>query len=150
MNKRIWTPGGDVPVGDEAASEPRRQEAPSAPPPEQAAPGAGPEAGRQPSEEELRQYIAQLRSVPVQDLVVNSAVSLYQIAAVHLQPDELDDARLAIDALEGLVTAVSDRLGPASAELDQILTQLRLDFVSAQKAAGVEPDEAGESEGGTP
>ena len=72
------------------------------------------------------------------DIVANHAVGLWQLAIVHLAPEDesppsLDEARLAIDAHGGLVDGLGDRLGPHEEPLRDALAQLRLAFVQVER-----------------
>ncbi len=92
---------------------------------------------------ELRRVRAELAATPVPDLVANHAVGLWQLAVLHLVPDEgqaphLGDAALAIDALALLVEGLGDRLEHHAEPLRDALSQLRLAFVQVQERAGVE------------
>lgn len=127
----LWTPGGERPVSREPA------EGQPAPPP----------VAGQPSEEEMRQQMAELQEqlarTPAEVVVANHAYGLFELAALHLSldPPQLDQARVAIDALSCLVEGMGPRLGPASEELGTGLAQLRMAFVqvSAAVQAGAEP-----------
>ena len=98
--------------------------------------------GEEPSPEQIEEMLrarAELASVPVTDIVANHAVGLWQLAVLHLMPDpdgdgmpvapQLDEARLAIDALGALVEGLGDRLAPHDETLRDALSQLRLAYV---------------------
>ena len=128
----LWTPGGDQP------SEPRGD--PPGPP--GGHPGGGPgEPDDAEVAAELRRVRAELAATPVPDLIANHAVGLWQLAVLHLVPDEgeaphLADAALAIDALAALVEGVGDRLERNAEPLRDALAQLRLAFVQVQERGG--------------
>ena len=84
---------------------------------------------------EVRQ---QLLEVPASTVVANHAMGLYELAAIHLsdQPPSLDEARIAIDAMGGIVEGLEGRLGDNEGVLRDALAQLRLAFVQLQAAAG--------------
>jgi hypothetical protein len=67
--------------------------------------------------------------------VANHAVGLFQLAALHLnqRPPNLDEGRLAVDALGALVEGLAGRLGDEEAPLRDALSQLRLAFVQLQR-----------------
>ena len=121
----LWTPGGEVPVD---------RDAPAPGPAETAATTSG---GDQPSadEAELRaEYERMQRQVleaPAADVIAQHAMSLYELAALHLSQEQprLDDARLVIDALDALVEGLRGRLGPAETPLTEALPQLKMAFV---------------------
>jgi hypothetical protein len=90
--------------------------------------------------EELRRVRAEIAATPVEDLVARHAVGLWELAVLHLSPDEdrplrLDQAAMAIDAMGGIVDALGDRLGAHAAALRTAVSELRLAFVEVQRAA---------------
>lgn len=103
----------------------------------QAAPGEAPA-----TEEELQARMVELRrelaETPVELVVANHCFGMFELAALHLslQPPRLDQARLAIDALAGLLEAMTGRLGEEEAQLQEGLASLRLAFVQIQGAQG--------------
>ncbi len=129
----LWTPDGERPV----RRSPDPQPAASSPVP--------PESGRELSaddvaalQEELQEAQREILSVPASAIVANHVIGLFQLAAVHLQvsPPNLDDARLAIDAMGILVDGLQGRLGVDEGTLEDALAQIRLAYV--QIAGGVE------------
>lgn len=130
----LWTPGGEVPVD-------RGRGRPSPPPPSD--PGPDPEAA--PPDDaamaaELQRYLLE---APAEEVVVQHAVGLYELAALHLSQSEprLADARLAIDALRGLVEGVGGQLGEPGRQLRDLLPQLQMAFVQlADRARSEAPD----------
>jgi hypothetical protein len=73
----------------------------------------------------MAQEIAQTPSI---EWVVNTAVSLANIAATKLDFGVPGDAQLAIDALSGLLKEVGGRLQEAEAPLRQTLAQLQMAY----------------------
>lgn len=69
--------------------------------------------------------------VPAHVVVLNHAMGLYELAAIHLsaQPPRLPDASLAIDALAALVESLGDRLGEEAPTMRDALTNIRMVFV---------------------
>jgi hypothetical protein len=130
----IWTPGGE--------HEPEPAEGDRAGEPSQGIPGGGGEGEPDPAlAEELRQLREQLAATPVADIVTNHAVGLWQLAIVHLAPDgdappNLEEARLAIDAVAALVEGLEGRLGEHEDALRDALAQLRLVFVEVSQRPG--------------
>jgi len=129
----LWTPGGDEP-------DDREQAEPAA--------GAGPddEAAR----EQLRQLREQLAATPVADIIANHAIGLWELALLHLSPEEgmppdLDEAQLAIDGVAALVEGLGDRLGRHQEPLREALAQLQLAFVEISRRADAD---AGDHEAG--
>jgi len=140
----LWTPHGERPVG-----RPEPGEAGAGP---GASPGAdseatGEHAGDGQAIDELRQ---RLLATPAAVVVANHAYGLFELAALHLsaQPPRLEDARLAVDALGGLLDAVVDRLGDAAEPLRDALAQIRLAYVQIHAALQEQPA-AGSSPPGT-
>jgi hypothetical protein len=142
----LWTPSGEHPVdrpGAGPASGP-----PDAPPAADAAAAAPPGADRELSPEEraaaedyARQIDAareQLLAAPAGLVVGQQALQFYELAALHLSQPEprIDDARIAIDALAGVVERVGSRLGEAEPALRQALNQIQLAFVEVSGRSG--------------
>jgi hypothetical protein len=92
----------------------------------------------------------QLARTPAEVVIANHAFGIFELAALHLSlsPPQLDQARLAIDALTALVTGLGSRLGEASRQLEDGLAQLRMAFVQihAAQQGGTGPG-GGESAG---
>jgi hypothetical protein len=124
----IWTPGGEHPV------DPGRRR--SAPPP----PPAGPESDavdREPTEEELARLRDELAQTPAASVVANHCLGLFELAGLHLslQPPQLDQAAIAIDAFGAVVEGLAGRLGPDEPTLREALAQLRMAFVQIKAAS---------------
>ena len=124
----LWTPSGE-------------HQPPDGPPP---GPGGDPPAPPDPSPEEieaLREVHARLVATPVEDVIANHALGLWQVALVHLgvitPPDDtgkppapdLASAGLAIDAMAALVDGLGPRLGVHEEVLHDALTQAQMLFV---------------------
>lgn len=88
----------------------------------------GPEG--QPSEEEIRAYLGQLRSAPVDQVLAELLSSLLNAAQVKVGRR---DARVLLDGASALVAQVRAVL-PAElvTQLDQVLSQLRMAQVQAE------------------
>jgi hypothetical protein len=128
----LWTPSGDhVPEPD----------------PEHAAPPAGGDDAGSPDDvalaEEMARVRAELAATPVVDIIANHAVGLWQLAVLHLTPDDgppnLAEAALAIDAMAGLVDGLGDRLGENAEPLREALAQLRLAYVQLRDRSETPP-----------
>ncbi|MBV9661934.1 MAG: hypothetical protein JO337_12330 [Acidimicrobiales bacterium] len=149
----LWTPGGERPI--------RREPDPAAatPPPGATESRTGSTGGPgEPTEAEMAEQMAQLRDqlarTPADVVVANHAYGLFELAALHLSldPPQLDQARLAIDALGYLVEGMGGRLGGPGEELTAGLGQLRMAFVQLTAAHhagqdGASPGEGASSEG---
>ncbi len=130
-------------------------------PPEDPPPGSGPGGGGssgpggggppepEPSAEEieaLREVHARLVATPVEDVVANHALGIWQLALVHLGvitppgPDgrppapNLAAAGFAIDAMAALVDGIGERFGENEADLRNALTQAQMLFVEISDA----------------
>jgi hypothetical protein len=143
----------------ERAERPAEPAAPSVPPPEPTAPPqAGPPGRKQggetgpagardradepplwtPEQEaEAQRFAQQVVETPSRDWVVNTAVTLANVAAAKLEAGMAADAQLAIDALAGIVGGVGSQLGDAEGPLRQTLAQLQMAF--AQGAGPIVP-----------
>jgi hypothetical protein len=115
----LWTPEGEQPVG-------RRRD------PE---PDTGP--SDEPTEAELEALRTQLAQTPAAVVVTNHCLGLWELAALHLslQPPQLDQASVAIDALGAVVDRLEGRLGEDEPTLRDALAQLRLAFVQVKAVA---------------
>lgn len=141
MEKKLWTPGGDVSVGASkppAGAPPQPPGASPASPPgasgrEVPGPGASRPGGDAPTEEELRAELEMLAQVPVGSIVLQYASTLLTVAQLHLAPGELAEAQLALDVLSAVVDSAGDRLGAAAPQLREVLSQVQLMFVEATR-----------------
>ncbi len=125
----LWTPGGEIPVErDRPAAEPA-QEPVSGP---AGTPPGG--SGDAPTDATMEQLRRQLLEAPAADVVAQHLMAFYELAAMHLGEEEprLDDARLAIDAIEAVLKGLSGRLGPAEEAIAGALPQLKMAFVEAK------------------
>jgi hypothetical protein len=107
--------------------------------------GLGPEGAEgQPTEEELRaQLEEEIRKVRVEDVVLQSAVSILNLSARRIAIDEerdLDQAKVGIDAARALADLVKSDAEP---QLRQAISELQLLYA---KHAGEETVPEGGSE----
>ena len=124
----LWTPGGDRPVPPGPSADPLT---------------SGEDDGdtdRPLTEAEMQAQMAALRDelakTPAAAVVANHAYGMFELAALHLslQPPQLSEAQLAIDALTALIDGLPNRLGEHEAELKSALAQLKLAFVQIRAA----------------
>lgn len=107
--------------------EPAPQAPPTAEQPAAGAPGEPP-LWTPEQEAEAQRFAQQVVETPSRDWVVNTAVTLANVAAAKLEAGAAPDAELAIDALAGIVSGVGPRLGDAESPLRQTLAQLQMAF----------------------
>ena len=100
------------------------------------------EQERQPTEEELREmYEQELKRVRVEDVLVQTIVSLINLAGrkAGLAPGtederDLDQVRMAIEAVRALLPQVEPALGPDAPKIREAVSQLQMAY--AQQAGG--------------
>ena len=129
----LWTPGGERPVGREPAAPA------SAPPPVGEPFEAFDDEAEDPEvEARLAELRVQLAQTPVSGIVAQVAYQLFEVAALHLslQPPQLEQAQLGIDAMAGLVESLGDRLGEHAGPLREGLSQIRMAFVQIKNQQG--------------
>jgi hypothetical protein len=109
------------------------------------APEGASESGEGPSEEELRaQLEEEIRKVRVEDVVLQSAVSILNLSARRIAKDDerdLDQAKVGIDAARALVDLVQPEAQP---QLRQAISELQMLY--AKHAGEESAPEQGSSE----
>ena len=104
---------------------------------------------RQPTEEELRAALEeQMRNITVQDVILQSVVSLLNLTGRRLTGDERDlpQARLGIDAVRALAPLCPDeQAGPVR----EALSQLQMTF-AREARGGATPGSEGEGKAPEP
>ncbi len=134
----LWTPGGERPVG---GGEQPPQPGPAMPPKAEGFPPG--EAAETEEELEARMFELrrQLAETPVSLVVANHCFGLFELAALHLslQPPQLDQAQVAIDALGAVVEGLAGRLGQDEDTLRDGLAQLRMAYVQLKAASSGAP-----------
>lgn len=139
----LWTPEGEHRVARETGSAPGGGPPDTGGPPSGGLPGddghddlddLSPEE-RQELAAQLDELRSQLVNTPADVVVANHAYGLFELAAIHLsqQPPNLEEARLAVDALGALVSGLAGRLGEAEPSLNDALAQIRLTYVQIAK-----------------
>jgi hypothetical protein len=109
--------------------------------------------GRQPTEEELRAaYEAELKRIRVEDIVVQTIVSLINLGGrrAGLVPGteeerDLGQVRMAIEAVRALMPLVEDQLGPEAGTLREAVSQLQMAYAQLS-GGGAGPGAEGEGE----
>ena len=95
----------------------------------QAPPAGGEEPIWTPEQEaEAQRFIQEIGQRPSLDWVLNSAVTLANVAGTKIDLGQVADAQLAIDALAAMVDKLGSRFGQAEAPLRQTLAQLQLAY----------------------
>ncbi|MBU6328633.1 MAG: hypothetical protein KGR18_01605 [Acidobacteria bacterium] len=139
----LWTPDGEVPID-------RRRPAGDPSPAETLPgdlPGGLPDLDDLSPEEraqveamiaEMAETQRQILAAPAAVVVANHAMGLFQLAALHLKQPEPDlaAARLAIDAMAGLLDGAGPRLGEDGDTLREALAEAQRAFVARSSAAG--------------
>lgn len=132
----LWTPGGERPIPRTPAEASTSRPAP-------AAQGAGQPVEMDDEELTPEQMAAEMEAVreqlsntPAAAVVANHCFGLFELAALHLslQPPQISEASLAIDAMAALVEGLGERLGEHRGQLNEALAQLRLAFVQIRAA----------------
>jgi hypothetical protein len=105
----------------------------------------GGQGGGQPSEEELRaQLEEELKRVRVEDVVLQSVVSILNLSARRIAKDDerdLDQAKVGIDAARALVDLVKPDAQP---QLRQAISEIQVLYAKHAGEGAAEPAEAGE------
>jgi hypothetical protein len=121
--------------------------------PDPGAPGSAaedvPGGASQPSQEELRARLEeQLRNLRVQDLIVESVVSVLNLTARRIAKEDerdLEQGRIGIDAVRAWVDLMPT---DAANQIRQALSELQLLYAQAVEGGEAEPDAQGEPEAG--
>jgi hypothetical protein len=108
--------------------------------------------GREPTEEELQAaYEAQIKQLRIQDIVVQTIVSLVNLGGrragfVPGAEDERDlqQVQIAIEGVRALLPLVEDELGPEANTIRQAISQLQMMY--ARASGGPAPEGAPEGE----
>ncbi len=90
---------------------------------------------------EARQRLAE---VPVETVITNHAMGMWELAAIHLSSDpaDLGSAAIAIDAFAAVVETLGERLGPEHETLTAALSNIRMAFVQVRTSANTVVDSA--------
>ena len=124
----IWTPDGERPVGKSPGANPTQIH--------DGEPTDEPELTEEELAAQMEMLRAQLADTPAGVVIANHCYGLFELGALHLsvQPAQLTEAQLAIDALGYVVEGLGDRLGEHRPHLVDGLAQLRLAFVQIKTA----------------
>ena len=81
------------------------------------------------------QLAEQIKALKVPELLISTVATLGQLAYVKLEAKELDQARLAIDAVGALTPLLEGHADPEMLrQLNQLLADVRISFASAATA----------------
>ena len=95
-------------------------------------------AGREPTGDEL---LEQVRELKVGQFLYSSSATLASLAYAKLEAGELDELRLAIDAMRALLPLLEGRIdAEAERSLRQVVANLQVAYADAVAAAS-QPDE---------
>ncbi|MEA2267873.1 MAG: hypothetical protein QOC64_483 [Solirubrobacteraceae bacterium] len=111
--------------------------------------------GRPPTEEELRAaYEAELQRIRVEDVIVQTVVSLLNLGGrrAGLAPGtegerDLEQVRKAIEGARALIPLVEGELGPDAATLRDALSQLQMAYTQLSAGGAAAPGAAGQPAG---
>jgi hypothetical protein len=104
----------------------------------------------EPNEEQLRAaYEEQLKRLRVDDILIQTVVSLINLGARKLDDKDLDQVRQAIEGTRALLPLVEQELGPDAAQIKSALSQLQMAY-AREVGAPAEAPTAEEPEGPGP
>ena len=98
---------------------------------QQTPPPGGGAGGQQPSEEEIREYLGQLRQAPAEQVIAEVLSGLLNAAQVKVGRK---DGRLLIDLSTSVVEGAREHLGEElTKQVDEVLGQLRMAQVEGER-----------------
>jgi hypothetical protein len=90
------------------------------------------------------QFAEQLRQLKVADILLSTVTTLGQLSYVKLDAKQLDEARLAIDAMAVLLPTLDGHAEPQLLrDFNQLLANVRLAYASATDISGIQDDGPG-------
>jgi len=99
----------------------------------------------EPTEEQLRAaYEEQLKNIRVDDVLVQTVVSLINLGGRKAEDKDFDQVRQAIEGTRALLPLVEEALGPDAGQIRNALSQLQLLYARESPAAA--PGETAEPE----
>ena len=80
---------------------------------------------------ELAAARERLSQTPAAEVIANHVMGIYELAAIHLSNDvpNLSEAKVAIDAMSGIVASLVGRLGENETVIKDALQQIQLAYV---------------------
>tara|TARA_B100000686_G_C16617915_1_gene877525 strand:- start:191 stop:631 length:441 start_codon:yes stop_codon:yes gene_type:complete len=90
---------------------------------------------------ELAEARRRLAETPAAEVIANHVMGIYELAAIHLssEPPNLEEAKVAIDAMSAITTSLQSRLGQNESVLRDALQQIQMAYV---QMAGSSSEEA--------
>jgi hypothetical protein len=75
-------------------------------------------------------------------------MGIYELAAIHLsnQPPSIDEAKIAVDAMSGVLSVLQGRLGQNENVLREALQQIQIAFVQVSEQSELREDPQSEPE----
>ena len=109
----------------------------------------------QPTEEQIRALQEQLEKLRVEDLLIQTVVSVINLGAQKGAGGDKEQLGLAIESVRALLPLVEDQLGEDARAIREALSQLQLEFAKPPTAqaegeapAGQQADAPGEGQAG--
>lgn len=129
----LWTPDGEHPIDRDQVGSPGEEERAYDPYDD---PDFDPDLVDE-MEQQMAEARQRLAEVPASRVVANHAMGLYELGAIHLstEPPQLDEAKLALDAMGAMVETLGDRIAEEPT-LREALAQLRLAYVQIAQQTG--------------
>ncbi len=122
----IWTPSGEHEITKEPLEEDGQAttEVEDLSPEEQA-------AQQKKMQKEFEQTKKQIAEAPVEQIISTHVIGLYELAVIHLQQEvpNLEAAKIAIDAMAGLLDGVEGQIGEPEEPMKKLLSDLQMAFV---------------------
>lgn len=82
-------------------------------------------------QKEFEQTKKQIAEAPVEQIISTHVIGLYELAVIHLQQEvpNLEAAKIAIDAMAGLLDGVEGQIGEPEEPMKKLLSDLQMAFV---------------------
>ena len=143
----IWTPSGehDIPKDENDGSDPI-EDVSGLPGFDDLSPDEQEQARAMAAE--LAEARKRLSETPAADIIANHVMGIYELAAIHLsnQPPSIDEAKIAVDAMSGVLSVLQGRLGQNENVLREALQQIQIAFVQVSEQSELREDPPSEPE----
>jgi hypothetical protein len=99
----------------------------------------------QPRQPDLDDLIQEIRRLKVSDLLLSTFSTIAQLGYAKLEADsrDLDQARLAVEAMKAIVAVLEGHVPPeTSRDFGQVVANLQLAYASAATTAADEPPDS--------